>query len=602
MNDPTFTSESTWEKLVAYRQEGFPMGCSTDFSGEGIVGNHAYSLLDVREIFGVTAGVQLSLKECFGLHEPSGHASAKPVVAGTGAGDKGIAGTGTRQASALSAEQECLLEMESTGRLRLILIRNPWGKVEWKGTFSSHSSLWTSKLRKLLSSTDQPGMESSGTFWMTYHDFLRRFSTIDVCKAYRNSAWRAITVSDTLGISARGGISTDSQFTISVRSNRVGETAHVYLSLLQDSKRGGTPQWSSGTLSPSYWYSDLTCILRRSGSAFSGSSGDVETALFSAPMRNSIPAELHLTDGDYTLEVYRFIPLTDTSRLQHYYVHLYTPDDIVVTKETSLESAEYGGTGRSADSKRIKLHHRTVPRPLHAELSLTSFLFSLCGITDNNTMANVAIHRLCSHHLARVLGVDMYVMCGNGINILFMTGSRQAPATRASHGVEANTVIDLTGDDVSTMSTTTVDSWNSPRSSVASLRRTEICPLVSDFGAESQRHTAVAITCDMECDVRVISPFKTNPSLAPGIAKLLPPHCHMEVLWPTVSCNFMRVLAVFIDNQYSDGFELNRKNYIRNVHTATARISDEMTKIESYVCDDRNIMYPNYFRCFKVNQ
>jgi hypothetical protein len=31
--------------------------------------------------------------------------------------------------------------------LRLLKLRNPWGKVEWKGDWSDSSKLWTTELR-----------------------------------------------------------------------------------------------------------------------------------------------------------------------------------------------------------------------------------------------------------------------------------------------------------------------------------------------------------------------------------------------------------------------------------------------------------------------
>eukprot|EP01036_Dinobryon_divergens_P038189 gene38189-50082_t len=64
-SDTCFNSEDTWIRLVSFVAAGFPMGCATDSSGEGIVGMHAYSLLDARELPAVVLGSQTTLKDFF---------------------------------------------------------------------------------------------------------------------------------------------------------------------------------------------------------------------------------------------------------------------------------------------------------------------------------------------------------------------------------------------------------------------------------------------------------------------------------------------------------------------------------------------------------
>uniref|UniRef100_A0A8D0A983 Calpain 8 n=1 Tax=Sander lucioperca TaxID=283035 RepID=A0A8D0A983_SANLU len=50
--------------------------------------------------------------------------------------------------------------------VELLRIRNPWGQVEWTGAWSDE---------KLDHSADD------GEFWMSYSDFLRKFSRLDIC-------------------------------------------------------------------------------------------------------------------------------------------------------------------------------------------------------------------------------------------------------------------------------------------------------------------------------------------------------------------------------------------------------------------------------------
>ena len=63
------------------------------------------------------------------------------------------------------------------GRVRLVRLRNPWGKTEWKGAWGDTSPEWTSQLKAQL------GWENrdDGVFFMAYEDFLKFFDDIQVC-------------------------------------------------------------------------------------------------------------------------------------------------------------------------------------------------------------------------------------------------------------------------------------------------------------------------------------------------------------------------------------------------------------------------------------
>jgi len=55
-----------------------------------------------------------------------------------------------------------------------------WGVMEWKGAFGAGSVEWTANLRRQLDHTDT----NDGTFWMSWHDVLSRFSGLDICKTH----------------------------------------------------------------------------------------------------------------------------------------------------------------------------------------------------------------------------------------------------------------------------------------------------------------------------------------------------------------------------------------------------------------------------------
>ncbi|XP_015827984.1 calpain-1 catalytic subunit isoform X1 [Nothobranchius furzeri] len=62
---------------------------------------------------------------------------------------------------------------------RLIRIRNPWGQVEWTGAWSDGSSEWNT-----LDSAEKDEMlckMEDGEFWMSFGEFLRQFSRLEIC-------------------------------------------------------------------------------------------------------------------------------------------------------------------------------------------------------------------------------------------------------------------------------------------------------------------------------------------------------------------------------------------------------------------------------------
>jgi hypothetical protein len=622
------------------------MGCSTDFSGEGIVGNHAYSILDVQEIWGITPGEQLSIKNFFSLSHSTSEGNGDEDVCCVEGGDdmkrasqqQASTSAPDSSAAASSAERECIDEIQSTGRLRMICIRNPWGQVGWKGSFSSRSSLWTNRLREALRVPNQQA--NDGTFWMTYHDFLRRYATIDVCKAFPSADWRVHCLRDTLGGVARGGLVTDSSFTITVQSLSSSQStisghvagracgSQVFLSLLQDSKRGGTAAWSKGdlNLTRSYWYADLSFILRRkpscaaSPSANIGTTDEVICACFTSPMRNSLPIELTLEDGQYTLTVFRFAPLTETSRLQHYYVHLYSPDAVSIAKTAShpSPSSQFSSTG-GMEQKRLKLHHTS---HFPAEMNLISYLVDRClhHVGSSNIRCedmhycSVATHRLLCTQITPTIAVEVFVVCGNGVNILYCRyvdaeSTDVVPSLAVCRG-DNGSVIDLTCDD---------DDDNDDRKK-ASLKSRDGEPenvIQSQVSVEPYVYVGVnegtlvmVLTCVLESEVRVISPFKM-PQDEEAARKKGGSHGILRLASSVPSCRGTRVLAVMIDGQQSDGFELDKKVYIQHVFVSStlfvACCKDlnmaqfDISRIEQFIHDEKNILYPNYFRIFTTH-
>jgi hypothetical protein len=82
---------------------------------------------------------------------------------------------------------------------RLVLLKNPWGKGEWKGAWSDGSKEWTAGwLTKL---DHQFG--DDGNFWISYNDLLRKYQAFDRTRLFGpewkvTSIWATISVPWTL--------------------------------------------------------------------------------------------------------------------------------------------------------------------------------------------------------------------------------------------------------------------------------------------------------------------------------------------------------------------------------------------------------------------
>lgn len=177
-----FDPESLWTRLLSFSSAGFLMGVATARGGDGLVGGHAYSVLDVLEIRDVMVGEQPKVSEFFTskkspevvellkhtktLNKPKGSVSAMldSEIDDTPAND--------------------MISVPQRGKrasVRLVRIRNPWGKREWKGDWSADSERWTKALRKRLG--DGTFAKGDGTFYMSFDDMLQRFHHMDVAKA-----------------------------------------------------------------------------------------------------------------------------------------------------------------------------------------------------------------------------------------------------------------------------------------------------------------------------------------------------------------------------------------------------------------------------------
>ena len=61
--------------------------------------------------------------------------------------------------------------LETERSLRLIRLRNPWGKCSWKGSWSDSDPIW--KSLPVLREELQPRGGEQGIFWIEFSDFMQ---------------------------------------------------------------------------------------------------------------------------------------------------------------------------------------------------------------------------------------------------------------------------------------------------------------------------------------------------------------------------------------------------------------------------------------------
>lgn len=254
-NHRNFDSELLWARLLAFIDSGLLVGAACMKSGDGLVGMHAYSVLDARDVFGHQVGRQSKLTDFFGGLGKTLDGKAQPIEARGGPG-------------------------HVEGGLRLVRVRNPWGCHPWTGAWSRKSELWTPKLKAELGFTEK----DDGTFWMSYEDFITRFMSIDIlhCHSKWFSGHKQLVIPQGKSVSDRA------------LEVRVTEPTWLYLSILQPGKRGRAGE--------KYWYSDVSIlVIRQHGADFTV----VEDIRLSAP-RRSAHLELMLDDPKATYHLFFF--------------------------------------------------------------------------------------------------------------------------------------------------------------------------------------------------------------------------------------------------------------------------------------------------------
>ncbi|KAH0630923.1 hypothetical protein JD844_004290 [Phrynosoma platyrhinos] len=79
-----------------------------------------------------------------------------------------------------------LMSCAKSKKLFMIRLRNPWGKKEWNGAWSDESDEW-----KNVSKAERKKLglmvENDGEFWMTFEDWCKNFTDVDICRIVNTS-------------------------------------------------------------------------------------------------------------------------------------------------------------------------------------------------------------------------------------------------------------------------------------------------------------------------------------------------------------------------------------------------------------------------------
>ena len=157
---PTRTDpDLLWAKLCSWKKSGFLIGCSTSVTDEegqsqGLVSSHAYSVSDAIELFDVTVGKQTKIYDF------------------------------------VSGRQNNPVMREKIDKLRLVQVRNPWGRKEWTGDWGGKSEKWTRTLIEKLPWYAEKHLK--GSFWIEFSDWSRMFSEVEVAKTH--SHWWTLAI------------------------------------------------------------------------------------------------------------------------------------------------------------------------------------------------------------------------------------------------------------------------------------------------------------------------------------------------------------------------------------------------------------------------
>lgn len=100
-----------------------------------------------------------------------------------GAGSTSGKDTDTTSEGIVKGHAYSILQVRLVEGSRLMQMRNPWGRGEWKGAWSDNAPQWTPRMRKLLNCVSA----DDGAFWICFEDFVRVFRAVYLCRLFEDN-------------------------------------------------------------------------------------------------------------------------------------------------------------------------------------------------------------------------------------------------------------------------------------------------------------------------------------------------------------------------------------------------------------------------------
>lgn len=75
---------------------------------------------------------------------------------------------------------DAVLDIREVKGVRLLLVKNPWSHLRWKGNYSELDALhWTDEMKRLLNYDPScASMFDNGVFWIDYDSICKFFDVI----------------------------------------------------------------------------------------------------------------------------------------------------------------------------------------------------------------------------------------------------------------------------------------------------------------------------------------------------------------------------------------------------------------------------------------
>ena len=127
----------------------------------------------------------------------------------SGGGFHGDDGSGILENHAYS-----ILCVKEIGALKFVKVRNPWGRGEWLGEWSDGSPKWEEHPEVEAAMREDPRVAfdrdtSDGTFWIVWQDFVKHFNKLYVCRLFGEEFNQYLIQGEWVGKAAGGAHKSD---------------------------------------------------------------------------------------------------------------------------------------------------------------------------------------------------------------------------------------------------------------------------------------------------------------------------------------------------------------------------------------------------------